>query len=262
MKENNFNIRKVSIWLPIVFFLLAAYFPLFLHLGSQPVKNFDESLFALRAYRLAHYGEYLNNFKEFPDGPSATNTKPIFFSAIQALSFKVLGYNELALRLPVALSVLLLLFFFVRFSWQETGSMTFGFFAGLVLLTSIGFIRIHISRSGDHDAPLAVMGWLALLYFFKYLQNDRKERRHLWIFTGLLIATTLTKSVAGLFFTPALLLYSLYKKQFLNLLKSRDFWIAVGIYILVVGGYYLWREIEHPGFWKAMNKGEIGGPLS
>jgi 4-amino-4-deoxy-L-arabinose transferase-like glycosyltransferase len=246
-------------WGAIILFALVAYFPLFLHLGSFPLKNFDESLFAIRAYKMAHYGEYLYNFRDLPDGPSSTNVKPTFFTTIQALSYKIIGYNELALRIPVALCVVLLLFYFLRFSKQETGSYLFGFFCGMVLLTSIGFIRVHVARTGDHDAPLAVFGWLSLLYFFKYLQNDRQSSRDLWIFTFFLIAGTLTKSVSGLFFCPAMLLYSLYKKQFVALLKTRDFWLAIAAFVISVGSFYVIREIEHPGFWKFIVKGELGG---
>ncbi|MCB0838311.1 MAG: glycosyltransferase family 39 protein, partial [Bacteroidetes bacterium] len=231
--------KWIRIWVPILLFSVAAYFPIFLHLGSFPLKNFDESLFAMRAYKMAHEGEYLYNFRDFPDGPSSTNVKPTFFTTIQALSFKILGYNEIALRLPVALCVVLLLGFFLRLSYLETGSLTWGYFCGLVLITSIGFIRVHISRTGDHDAPLAVMGWLSLLYFFRYLQNDRKSTRDLWIFTFLMIAATLTKSVSGLFFVPALVIYSLYKKQFVALMTSKELWLSVAAFVIAVGGFYL-----------------------
>ncbi|MDX2245150.1 MAG: glycosyltransferase family 39 protein [Bacteroidia bacterium] len=254
--KNKFWLR---LWLPVIIFAALAYFPLFLHLGSQPLKNFDESLFALRAYRIAHDGQYLNNFIEFPDGPSATNTKPPFFSGIQALSYKLWGYNELALRLPVALSVAALLFFMLRFSRQETGNFTFGIFSGMVLLTSWGFIHVHVSRTGDHDAPLAVLGWLALTYLYRFLKYNRQYSRHLIVFTGAILAATLTKSVAGLFMVPGIGVWLIAEKQFLPLLRDRRTWIALGSYILIVGGYYLYRELDYPGFWKGMWKGELGG---
>ncbi|MCB0844496.1 MAG: hypothetical protein KDE26_14675, partial [Bacteroidetes bacterium] len=53
--------KWIRTWGPIVLFAIAAYFPIFLHLGSFPLKNFDESLFAMRAYKMAHEGEYLYN---------------------------------------------------------------------------------------------------------------------------------------------------------------------------------------------------------
>lgn len=253
------RVEKRRIWLPVILFAAAAYFPLFLHLGTQPLKNFDESLFALRAYRIAHYGQYLNNFIEFPDGPSATNTKPALFSLIQAISFKIFGYNELALRLPVALSVVALLWLILRFSRKETGSYAWGLFAGLVLITSQGFIRVHVSRTGDHDAPLAVFGWIALTCLFRYFQTERKEARYLWLFTGALIAATLTKSVAGLFFVPGIIVWLLWERQLVPFLKDRKSWLAIGAYILVIGGYYLYREIDYPGFLAGMWGGELGG---
>ncbi|MEO1449894.1 MAG: hypothetical protein AAFV07_10220, partial [Bacteroidota bacterium] len=46
-------------WLVLGLFLAVVYFPLFLHLDHEPVKNFDEALFANRAFSIAYYGEYL-----------------------------------------------------------------------------------------------------------------------------------------------------------------------------------------------------------
>ncbi|MEZ4774093.1 MAG: glycosyltransferase family 39 protein [Bacteroidia bacterium] len=253
------NKAALHTWLPVMIFAIVAYFPLFLHLGSQPLKNFDESLFALRAFRIAHDGQYLNNFSEFPDGPSATNTKPPFFSLIQAISYHIFGYNELALRIPVALSIAALLFFMLRFSRQETGEFTFGIFSGLVLLTSWGFVHVHVSRTGDHDAPLAALGWLAITYLYRFLKYDRQYARHLWIFTGAIVAATLTKSVAGLFLVPGMIFWLITQRQLLPVLRDRRTWKALGLYLVIIGGYYLYREVDYPGFLKGMWKGELGG---
>ncbi len=246
-------------WITLILFLAASYPPLFLHLGSQPLKNFDESFYALRAYRIAEYGEYLYNYSQFPDGPSGTNLKAPLFSGVQALFFKIMGYNELALRLPVALSVWVLLLLMIRLGRRHFHDPAFGYFSALTLLTSWGFVHVHVSRTGEHDAPLAVMGWLALICLYRFLDGERKDRRWLWGLMGALIAATLTKSIAGLFFVPGMLAYTLYKRQFLPLLKDRNLWLAVGGFVLAVGGYYLFREWDHPGFLADVWKGELGG---
>lgn len=246
-------------WLPLVLFLTAVYFTLFHHLDVQPLKNFDESLFGLRAFRLAYYGEYLNNFKEFTDGPSATNLKPPLISLIQAAAFKVLGYNELAMRLPIALSVVFMLYLMIRFSEKELGNRTYGYFSAMVLLTSIGFVRVHVARTGDHDAPLAVFGFMVLMYLYKYLQSDLKEKKYLIIITVGLICAVLTKSIAGLFFGPAMVIYALLERKLLPLVRDSKTWMALGVFIAIVGGYYLYREWEHSGFLKSVTLGELGG---
>lgn len=253
-------------WITLLLFAAAVYFPLFLHLDKEPVKNFDESLFACRAFSLAYFGEYLCNFTDFTTftegqirGPGASNTKPPLISFVQAGFFRVFGYNELALRLPSALSALLILGVFLRLSRRLFGDWTFGYLAGLVLVTSRGFVNVHVTRTGDHDAPLALFGLVLLLAFYHYLESDRQDRRQLALLTAMLCCAALTKGVAGLFFGPGMLLYALYKRQFLALLRDRHTWLALGAYLLVVGGYYLYREWDCPGFLDRVWRYEVGG---
>ena len=253
--------RWLGKWIPAILLAIASYFPLFLHLDVQPIQNYDEGFFALRAFSLAHYNKYLYNFKELPLTGSATNTKPPLFSWVQAFFFKTLGYNELSLRLPVALTVVLLLFLMVRFCAKEFGEIGWGYFSALVLVTSWGFVNMHVSRSGDHDAPLALFGITALLYYYKYLKvEDRKEQqKYLAITTLALICSTLTKSVAGMFFGPAILLYTVYKKKLKTVLSDPYTWICAGAFLLLVGGQYLYRELDHPGFFRSIWKNELAG---
>lgn len=246
-------------WIPAGFFLLTIYFPLFLHLGNEPVKNFDESLFACRAFSIAYYGEYLCNFRDLPQGPSASNTKPPLISYVQALSFYIFGYNELALRLPIAISAVLLIWVLIAFSRREFGSPTFGYICGLVLVTSRGFVDVHMSRTGDHDIPLALFGLIFLLSVYRYLDSHRTEKKYLVVLTLMLIFMALTKGIAGLFFGPGVVLYALYKRQLLPLLRDKYTWIAVGVYILAVVGFYLFRHLDCPEFLDRMWKYEMGG---
>jgi 4-amino-4-deoxy-L-arabinose transferase-like glycosyltransferase len=251
--------NQLKRWLTLGLFLVAAYFPLFLHLDSQVLENFDESFFALRAYHIATTGEYLYHYNQLPDGPAGTNLKPPLISGVQALFFKMLGFNELALRLPIALIVLTLLLLMIRLGRQHFRDPALGYFSAMILLTSWGFIHVHVSRTGDHDAPLAAFGWLALMSLYLYLEGERKNPRWMYGLMAALIAATLTKSVAGLFFAPGMFLYVLYKREFLHLLRDRHFWFAVGGYVVVVAGYYLFREWDHPGFLTDVGTGELGG---
>lgn len=248
-----------SRWIPTGLFLLALYFPLFLHLDSEPVKNFDESLFACRAFSIAYYGEYLCNFRDLPQGPSASNTKPPLISYVQALSFHIFGYNELALRLPIAFSALLIIWILIAFGKKEFGTPIFGYFCGLVLVTSRGFVNVHLSRTGDHDIPLALFGLIFLISVYRYLDSDRTEKKYLFFLTLMLIFMALTKGVAGLFFAPGVVLYALYKRQLIPLLRDPYTWLALGIYILAIGGFYFFRHLDCPEFLDRMWKYEMGG---
>ncbi|MEM7659428.1 MAG: glycosyltransferase family 39 protein [Bacteroidota bacterium] len=246
-------------WLPAVLFSAAIYFPLFLHLDVEPIKNFDESLFACRAFSVAHYGDYLCNFRDLPYGPSASNTKPPLMTYVQAGFFKLIGYNELALRLPIAIAAVLLIFTLIQFGRKQFGSEAFGYFCGLILVTSRGFVTVHMSRTGDHDVPLALFGLLLLLMVHRYFSAEIQEKKYLGWITLLLICTTLTKGIAGLFFGPAIVLYALYRKQLIPLLKDKYTWYAALTYVVVIAGYYLVRNEICPDFLDRVWRYEVGG---
>jgi 4-amino-4-deoxy-L-arabinose transferase-like glycosyltransferase len=246
-------------WIPVLLFATACYFPIFLHLDKQPFKNFDESLFALRALKLAHYGEYLDNFKEFPGGQTATSLKPPFVTWLQAVSFKALGYNELALRLPVALFVLFLVGIMPWYARKQFGQNGYGYFSALVLLCSSGFIVHHVSRTGDHDAALAVLHCLALMSYFRYLQIERSQPKWLYATALLLAAAVLTKSIAGLILLPAYLVYTLYQRQLGAMLRERQTWTALACLLLPIAAHYGYMEWTREAYFEKLWRGELGG---
>lgn len=253
------NVPNSRRWIILALFLGVVYFPLFLHLDHEPVKNFDEALFANRAFSIAYYGEYLCNFRELPYGPSASNTKPPLISFVQALSFWIFGYNELALRLPIAISAVLLLLMFLRFSQREFGSWNYGFIAGLVLITAHGWVNIHTARTGDHDVPLAIFNWIVLICWYRYLQYDGTRKKYIYGLALALTCAVLTKNIAGLFFGPALLIYTLYKRKLGMVLRDKHLYLAAGVFILLTGGYYLYRILDCPSFFDRMWRYEMGG---
>ena len=73
-------------------FCVAIYFPVFLHLDWQPVNNWDESLFAMRAAYMSEEGHYLRDYSLWVDGGMQhRSTKPPFTTWLQVLSFKKIG---------------------------------------------------------------------------------------------------------------------------------------------------------------------------
>lgn len=248
-------------WIVLILFLVGAYFPLFLKLSGAPIRQWDESLFALRAYQVANKGQLLFNFDEIPGGLTHTNGKPPLITLVQAASFKVLGYNELALRLPIAFlalaTVLYLLYFFKRHfnaPWQ-------GLLTGAVLLTTSGYIHDHAARTGDQDVALAFFVLLAICNFYLYLQNT-EQRRYLFLFVLSITAGFLTKSVVVLFTAPAWLLYAIYKKKLKFLITSKYTYLAALFFVAAVIAVYLGIELMHGGYLKHVWEHEIGGRYS
>ncbi|MCB0821094.1 MAG: glycosyltransferase family 39 protein [Bacteroidales bacterium] len=249
-------------FIPFIVFLIAVYFPVFLHLSTDALGMWDEGFYALRAYNLAYYNEYLVNFNQFFENWDHPNTKPPLITILQALSFKTLGYNELALRLPVAISVLLMLFFLVYFSWKQFQNPTIGILASLVLVTSSGFITHHIARTGDHDAVLAFWILLVFVYFYKTLTQTEKQNRYIWLVALFMAAAVLTKSAAGLFPLPAMLLFALYEKKLIKLVKNWQTWGAMALFLVLISSFYLYRAWKTPGFLQDVWFQDFGGRLT
>ncbi|MBI1228341.1 MAG: phospholipid carrier-dependent glycosyltransferase [Bacteroidetes bacterium] len=232
-------------------FCVAIYFPVFLHLDWQPMNNWDESLFAMRAAYMAKEGHYLRDYSFWVDGGMLhRSTKPPFTTWLQVLSFKVFGISELSLRLPIALCTLGLVMLFPWFSRRNLGSVNLGYCAGFVLVTSLGFVREHGSRTGDQDAALAFYMFAGAMAFYNYLEATEKRQRLGWlaVLTVSSIAAVMTKYVFGLLFFPAFLLYAIYKKQLWNLLKRGSTWLAALAVVASIGGWLLYIEHQLPGF--------------
>lgn len=248
-------------WIVLILFLIGAYFPLFLRLDGASIRQWDESLFALRAYQVANQGQLLFNFEEIPGGEVHTNGKPPLITLVQAASFKLFGFNELALRLPIALLALCTVFYLIQFYRKHLNAPWEGLLVGSVLLTTAGYTHDHVSRTGDHDAALAFWALLAICNLYLYLQNTDKKR-YLFFFALSITAGFLTKSVVVLFTAPAWLMYVLYKRKLKFLLTSGATYLSVLMMVAIIVGVYLGIELMHSGYLKHVWEHEIGGRYS
>ncbi|MFQ5447812.1 MAG: ArnT family glycosyltransferase, partial [Saprospiraceae bacterium] len=176
-------------------FCAVVYVPLFHHLTWEPIHNWDESLFAMRAGYMAEEGAYLPDYSHWVEGgPKHPNSKPPFTTWVQALSMKIFGVPELGLRLPVAFSALATVFLFLWFFRKKIGDIRIGYCAGFVLVTSLGYVRAHAARTGDQDVPLALYMLAGAFAFYQYIgeKDERKRWRWLALLTFLLIISALT----------------------------------------------------------------------
>ena len=93
---------------------------------------------------------------------------------------KIIGVNELAIRLPSAFAALFTCFTLLFFSIRYIKSFWFGFIAVIILITSNGYIGDHSSRTGDYDALLTLFITLSSLFFYIYIEY--KKEKHLYLF--------------------------------------------------------------------------------
>ncbi len=233
-----FKIEKYGVRLQSIFFgcmlFIIAWVPLFHNLGNPYLFTWDESLFALRAYFLETRGELLQNFSQLQGGPEKFSVKPPLATFIQSMSFRIFGYNLLSLRIPVAVfSFLTIATLFLYFSVIKAKPIA-GFLISFVLLTTSGYIDYHVTRSGDHDAVLTFFLLCAALFFFETVSEDTLNSKNLRSCFVFLYLAFLVKSISAFFVIPGFLIYSLYKRRFVQIIRWRVFWIYSLLFFLAV----------------------------
>ena len=237
----------------IVFILVAL--PIFSHLDSFPIRVWDESRLANNAYEMYRNHNYVVSY--FYGAPDMWSTKPTLLIAIQALFMHGIGVNELAVRLPIALATLILCFSIFYFLKRIFKNNVIGIIAVLVLITTNGFVELHGSRTGDYDLLLILFSTISCMHFFLFMQEQKTI--NLYKFFAFSALAMLTKGVAGVLFWPGILLYALYCKQVVPMLKNKHTYIGLFSCLAVAASYYIVREQLNPGYWEAVKVNELGG---
>ena len=205
----------------------------FLKLNAWDLWNPDEPRYAQVAQEMRSTGEWILphlNSEVYSEKP------PLFFWLIALFSFFTGGADEISARLPSAISALgcVLLTFFLgkRLFNQKTG-----FFAALVLLTSVEFF--WLGRRANIDMTLSFWVVLAVTFFLLGLQSEKKPRFFYlipYVFMGIGV---LTKGPVG-FLLPFLTItvYLVVTKNFRHFKKLEIPW-GLLVFALIVGAWLI-----------------------
>ncbi len=227
----------------------------FYHLGELPIVQWDESRLAVNAAEMSQSNQFL--ISTFEDKPDLYNTKPPLMIWLQALSIKVFGLTEWAIRLPSALAALACFFALFRLVSILSNSLYFGLLAVMLLATSGGFIQLHGSMTGDFDTLLSAFVLAAFLYFRSFL-IDRNDKAILG-FTIFQSLALLSKSAAGLIPIPVyILMMFLFKEQ----KRLRPILLALGLSLIPFIAYTLIREMASGGYLQAIWNNDFHGRYS
>lgn len=247
--------KNISPRLVLAFVMVLIAIPLFGRLDMLPIRLWDESRQAINALEMYENDNYLVTY--YRGLPDMWNTKPPLMVCLQVASMHLFGINEFAIRIPAAIAgylTCILIFLFVN---KRFNNLWIAAFSSLILATTQGYVMIHGTRTGDYDALLCL--WLVISSFSLFDYLDKGKTVNLYIFFLSCALAILTKSTAGLLMGPAWLVYILYKKSFIKLLKQSHFWISFLLLIGMVGSYYYVRELHNPGYLKAFNENEFAG---
>jgi 4-amino-4-deoxy-L-arabinose transferase-like glycosyltransferase len=238
----------------VIFLLFLCWLVFFRGLGQYSLRVWDEGRNAVNALEMYQNHNFL--VTSFWGKPDMWNTKPPLLIWLINLSFGFFGVNELAIRLPSAISgmmVVLLIYFGTK---EITKSRIIGFLGSLILLSSMGFPDWHIGRTGDYDALLTLMVFLAALFFFWYLESN-KNKKFIFLSFLFLSLAVLTKGIAGFFIVPGIFIYLIISKKIGQTFRDVNFWKGFGLMIGIIVLYYGLREIFNNGYLQAVWQNEI-----
>jgi hypothetical protein len=246
-----------------LFFLLfcASVVILFYRLTAAPIELWDESRLANNALEMAHTGfSFITTYDWLPDH---WNTKPPLLIWIMAASMKLVGINELGVRLPSVIASIATVLFVYLFVARCFRLPVQAFLAALIVLATPGYIHVHGARSGNYDALLTLLTTVFLLSAFLFLEGEEtKKRKYFAVMAVAIVAAFYTKAIQGLIFLPALFAYALIRGRIVMVLSKRYFYVGCVLVVASCVAYYWFRNYIDPGYFAAVQANDLGGRYS
>jgi 4-amino-4-deoxy-L-arabinose transferase-like glycosyltransferase len=183
---------------------------------------------------------------------------PLLYWLIIA-SYKILGVNEAAARLPVALAVIatVALIFLIG---EKLSDYWRGFIAGLIYLSFCGtFLLARIVM----PEPL-VSAFIAGAIFCGICGYERRRHRRMW-FAGVWICSALaclTKGFLGVLYPAAIfVLLSIFYREARMRFRALLRWEYAVIFLLIVAPWHIWAQWHFPHYFRYLIRSEWLGHL-
>jgi len=181
------------------------------------------------------------------DGIPRLQKPPLLYWLIM-MSYKVLGVNEAAARLPGALAVVATAALVFLIGEQLTAYWR-GFIAGLIYLSFCGtFLLSRIVM----PEPL-VTAFMAGAMFCGISGYERRRQRRVW-FAGVWIFAALdclTKGLIGLVYPAAVfVLLSIFYREARIRFRGLLRWEYLLIFLLIVAPWHIWAQLHFPHYFR------------
>src|SRR4051794_23887310 len=139
-----------------------------------PLMDPDEGIHATIAQEMVERGDYL--IPRFLGVPF--RDKPVLYSAAQAVSLRIFGMNEAAVRLPGVLFALLGCTTTALLAWRMFGTESV-LYVTLASLTLV--MPAVLTQSPAHDVALVPFINLFILSFWEQESANNARRRWIWV---------------------------------------------------------------------------------
>jgi hypothetical protein len=224
-------------WMMLPLILTAAVY--FFTTTNRGVIDYDEGYYAQAAKEMAVTGNWVTphvNGIRFLE-------KPPFLYWLTAASFKLLGINEFALRLPTAFAVIFLVWIVLLIARCLADEQT-AFIAGLSAAFSAG--TYIFTRETLHDIWLVLFVALAMVAFIHWYMDSRHPRRFALLFYVAVAGAFMCKSLIGVAFPVGIAIV------FFLLSREKPLWRSLHLF----SGTLLFLIITVPWHWLAAEQNE------
>jgi len=237
--------RKIILTLAGLWLLLYASFTLF----SPPLLDDADSVHAEVAREMVARQDGITLYA---NGIRYLEKAPLMYWSMAA-SFTVFGPEDWAARLPLAIATLALFLVVYATGRRLFASDTAGFYAALILLTSLGifiYTRIIIP-----DVIVCLWLSLAMLLFWISLEQPQPSRATAWGFAAACALNVLTKGLIGIVFPLAIVIIFLLLNRNLGHLRRWHPFSSLLVFLLIALPWHLAAGIANP------SQGNPGGTM-
>lgn len=245
--------RDLLAWGAVV---LAAAVSLLFALGRAPVDIWDEARVAINALEMMHAANPL--VVTFHGQPDLLNPKPPLAPWLAALSMRVGGINEVALRLPSAAAAVLTTFIVFGFARSVSRRRSVGVLAALILLGTGGYVGVHVARTADPDSLLVLFVTIATFALWEVADQPATDRsKWLYVAAAALACGMLAKGIATFLMVPGYALAFAATHKLRALLAGRATWLGLAAILVVAVLYWGGREAVQPGYLAAAWQSDV-----
>ena len=206
--------------------ILSAIF-LVLGIGSYPLVDVDETRYAVMSRDLlGHNWNFL-----MLNGVPFIEKPPLYFW-FTALSIKLFGFHEYAIRLPMVILAAITVFF-TYYTGRKIHSPKLGFYAALVLLSNVYFVML--TRVAIIDMVFtAFLTWTIYCGLLTDFVKDKNKKYLWWLFYTFASFAFLAKGLLAIVFPVAIIgIHRLINKNVREIFKPANILPGILVFLLI-----------------------------
>lgn len=200
---------------------------LFIGMGSYPLVDVDETRYAVMSRDLLHHNW---NFLMLNGVPFIE--KPPLYFWLTALSVKLFGFNEYAIRIPMSILATATVFF-TYFIGRIIKSPKFGFYTASIMMSNVFFVML--TRVAIID--MVFTAFLTWTIYFGLLTDFVKDKNKIWCWFGFYACMSfcfLAKGLLAIIF-PCLIvgIHRIINKSVKEIFNPKYLLIGISLFLLI-----------------------------